>query len=113
VYAVAQLVEALRYKPEGRGFDSRWSHYGPGIESASDRNGYQEYFLGGIGGRCEGLITLPPSCADCFEIWEPQTPVTLRASPDLYWDCFTFFLYIGFYIHTSAGLHVSADVAEG
>ena len=25
-YAVAQLVKALRYKPEGRGFDSRWSH---------------------------------------------------------------------------------------
>jgi hypothetical protein len=25
-YAVAQLVEALRYKPEGRGFDFRWSH---------------------------------------------------------------------------------------
>ena len=25
-YAVVQLVEALRYKPEGRGFDSRWSH---------------------------------------------------------------------------------------
>ena len=24
-YAVAQLVEALRYKPEGRWFDSRWS----------------------------------------------------------------------------------------
>jgi hypothetical protein len=23
-YAVAQLAEALRYKPEGRGFDSRW-----------------------------------------------------------------------------------------
>jgi hypothetical protein len=23
-YAVAQFVEALRYKPEGRGFDSRW-----------------------------------------------------------------------------------------
>jgi hypothetical protein len=23
-YAVAQLVEALRYKPIGRGFDSRW-----------------------------------------------------------------------------------------
>jgi hypothetical protein len=22
--AVAQLVQALRYKPEGRGFDSRW-----------------------------------------------------------------------------------------
>ena len=25
-YAVAQLVEALRYKSEGRGFDSRWGH---------------------------------------------------------------------------------------
>jgi hypothetical protein len=24
--AVAQLIEALRYKPEGRGFDSRWCH---------------------------------------------------------------------------------------
>jgi hypothetical protein len=23
---VAQLVEALRYKPEGSGFDSRWCH---------------------------------------------------------------------------------------
>jgi hypothetical protein len=27
VHAVAQLVEALRYKPEGRGFDSRWFHW--------------------------------------------------------------------------------------
>ena len=25
-------------------------------------------------GRCVGLTTLPPSCADCLEIWEPQTP---------------------------------------
>jgi hypothetical protein len=24
---VAQLVEALRYKPEGRGFYSRWCHW--------------------------------------------------------------------------------------
>jgi hypothetical protein len=24
VHAVSQLVEALRYKPEGRGFDFRW-----------------------------------------------------------------------------------------
>jgi hypothetical protein len=23
-YAIAQLVEALRYKPKGGGFDSRW-----------------------------------------------------------------------------------------
>jgi len=26
-HAVAQLVEALRYKPEGRGFDARWCHW--------------------------------------------------------------------------------------
>jgi len=26
-HTVAQLVEALRYKPEGRGFDSRWCHW--------------------------------------------------------------------------------------
>ena len=25
-HAVAQLVEALRYKPKGRGLDSRWCH---------------------------------------------------------------------------------------
>jgi hypothetical protein len=51
------LVEAMRYKPEGRGFDSRWSHwnfsvtysfwphYGSGVDSASNRNEYQESFL--------------------------------------------------------------------
>jgi hypothetical protein len=45
-YAVPQLVEALSYKPEGRGFDFRWSHRnfsvtlpfrshcGPGVDSA-------------------------------------------------------------------------------
>ena len=55
---MAQFVEALRYKPEGRGFDSRWCHwnflltqsfrphYGPGVDSTSNRNEYQEYFLG-------------------------------------------------------------------
>jgi hypothetical protein len=26
-FTVAQLVEALRYKPEGRGFDSRGCHW--------------------------------------------------------------------------------------
>ena len=26
-HAVAQLVEALRYMPEGREFDSRWCHW--------------------------------------------------------------------------------------
>ena len=52
-HAVAQLLEALHYKPEGRGLDSR-PHYGPGVDSASNRNEYREYFLGGKGGRCVG-----------------------------------------------------------
>jgi hypothetical protein len=33
----------------------------------------------GKGGRCVGLTTLPPSCADCLKIWEPQTTGTVRA----------------------------------
>jgi len=39
------------------------SHHGPGVDSASNRNEYQEYFLGGKGGWCVGLTNLPPSCA--------------------------------------------------
>jgi len=30
------------------------SHYGPGVDSTSDRNEYQEYLLGVKSGRCEG-----------------------------------------------------------
>jgi hypothetical protein len=33
----------------------------------------------GKGGRCVRLTTLPPSCAECLEIWEPHTPGTLTA----------------------------------
>ena len=39
------------------------SHYGPGVDSAFNRNDYQEYFHGCKGGRCVRLTTLPPSCA--------------------------------------------------
>jgi len=48
-----------------------------GLDSAPNRNKYQEYVLGGKGGRCVGLTTLPLSCADCLEIWEPQPHGTL------------------------------------
>ena len=52
------VVKAPSYKPAGRGFDSRWcrwnysvtksfqSHYDPGVDSASNINEYQVYFLG-------------------------------------------------------------------
>ena len=39
------------------------SHYGSGVDSASNRNEYQEYFVGSKGGRCVRLINLPLSCA--------------------------------------------------
>jgi len=42
------------------------------VDSASKRNECQEYFLGGKGGQCVGMTTLPPSCANCLEIWESQ-----------------------------------------
>jgi hypothetical protein len=61
-----QSIEALRHKPQGRRFDSRWCHwnfsltlsfrphYGPGVDSASNRNEYQEFFLGGGGVKAAG-----------------------------------------------------------
>jgi len=64
---------------------------GPWFDSASKRNKYQEYFLGGKGGRCVGLTTVPPSCADRLEIWVPQPPETPRPCPGLSWDCFTLY----------------------
>jgi len=30
-----------------------------------------------------GQTNLAPSCADCFEIWDPPPPGTLRACPGL------------------------------
>ena len=57
--------------------------YGPGVDSVSNRNKYQEYNFGGKGGRCGGLTNLPPSCDDCIDIWEPQSTGTLRAFPVL------------------------------
>ena len=40
-------------------------------------------FPGGKGGRCVGLTTLPPSCAECLKIWESQPLGTLRVCPGL------------------------------
>jgi hypothetical protein len=49
---------------------------------------------GGKGGQCLGL-TLPPSCVNYHEIWQPQTHGNLKACPVIYrchltllaWDC--------------------------
>ena len=53
-----KVVKVLCYKSEGRWFDVRWCHwnfsptqsfrsrYDPGVDSVSNRNEYQEHFLG-------------------------------------------------------------------
>ena len=61
-----------------------------GLDSASNRNVYQENILRSKGGRCLGLTTLLLSCADYHESWEPQPSGALRDCPGLYRDCFTF-----------------------
>ena len=56
------MFVALRYKPKGRGFDSRWCH---SVDSASKRNekGKSKFTLGKAmkvqkGSRCVGLLFL-------------------------------------------------------
>jgi len=70
---------------EGCRFDSQWCHWNfsltiffalwltQPLTEMSTRN----ISCGDKGGRCVGLTTLPPSCAQCLEIWEPQPPGTL------------------------------------
>jgi hypothetical protein len=81
-HMVAHFVEALHHKLEGHGFHSCGVNgIFHGHNPFGYRNYYQEDFLGAIGCRCVGLTTLPPACADCPEIWEPQTSGNLTACP--------------------------------
>jgi hypothetical protein len=81
---VTQLVEALRYKPEGSRFDSHWgslgflidlslrSHYGPGIDPASNRNDGVK--ASGAQGRQTYHLNVP----NVYKFWESQPPGALR-----------------------------------
>jgi hypothetical protein len=53
------------------------------LTGKSTRNIFWGGGEGGKGGRRLGLTTLPHSCADFLEIWEPQPPGTLWAYPGL------------------------------
>ena len=75
---MAQLVKALRYKPEGRVFDC-------------NRNEYQEYFLGGEGGRCVGLKPYHLHVSIVLKSGSLSLLELSLASPGLNMDCFTFY----------------------
>ena len=71
------FVEVLCLKLEGLGFDSLgfFIDLKPfrrtvalRVDSASNRNEYKEYLLGGKRGRHIGLITLPPSYDNSLEV---------------------------------------------
>ena len=71
------VVKALRYKLEGPGIDSRrwrlefilWA-----LTFLDSKNEYQN-IPGSKGGRCVGVTTLPPSCAESLEPCRPHRPV--------------------------------------
>jgi len=79
---VVHSVDALRYKPENRVFDFGIFHsHKPFIRTIALRStqSLAEMSTRNVpGGRCVGLTTLPPSCADCLEICEPQPPRTVQ-----------------------------------
>jgi hypothetical protein len=93
---VALLVEALRYKPKGYGFDSRGWYWNSSLTSGSTMALVLTQPLtemstrnislwvggggGGKGGRGVGGKTLSPSCANCLKICglnflQPPRPV--------------------------------------
>ena len=81
VHWSSQCLRILCFQQQRKQFGNNGEHiYGPGVDSASNRNEYQEYFLGGKGGRCVRLTTLPPSCAVVtksgnLDFLEPSGPV--------------------------------------
>jgi hypothetical protein len=78
---MAQFVEALRYKPEGRGSDFKLYYWDlcsfnfdcvPGVYATS-KNIVPGISPGETGSRCVELTTLPPSLAECLEILQVST----------------------------------------
>jgi len=70
------------------------------------------YISWGKGGRCVGLTTLPPSCADSLEIWEPDPPGTLKVCPGTWYEeyimiCFSALCWFKIWNVTIHGVNIT------
>jgi len=62
-------------------FDFNFSGRTAALRSAQKyRNEYKVYLLEGTVGRCVGLTTLSPSCAECLEILSASTSCSPKGS---------------------------------
>jgi len=96
-----QLVEALRYTPEGHGVVSFGFFTGsifpaalePGINSTCNWNEHQDYPLGvkSVGTYSWQLCHFHVPIVS--KLWKPRPSRALRACPSLYGVCFTFTLF--------------------
>ena len=94
------VVKALRYKSEGPGIDSKLGIYSvaadislcPEVDSAS-KNEYQD-IPRGKGGQCVRVTTLPPSCAECLEIWDLNRPEPSRPHRPVIGIALPFYIHV-------------------
>ena len=120
-YVVAQLVEALSYKPEGRRFDYQWKLFidnpsGGTVVLGSTQSLTEMNITDGSwgkGSRCVELTTWSPSCAKCLEIlgasnsWSPKgLSTTVVDSFALIHTYIYIYIYIYIYKHTRARIYL-------
>jgi len=93
------------------------SHYCLGVDSASNRNEYQEHFLGVRGGRCVRLTTLPPFWAIVMKsgnlnFLEPSGPLQAcdwTALPFIYIYIYIYSLYFAICVDLNV-MHLEAEL---
>jgi hypothetical protein len=95
-----KLIKSCRAEEKEKYFQL---HSGSGVDTASNRNEYQKYFLEGKCGRCVGLTTLPSSCADCLKNLQASTCCDSQglSRPVRGW----LYLYLFWHLYGQAGLH--------
>jgi len=77
-HGLEDLVEAPCCTPEGRGC-FHWPNSSDGTKALGSTQPLTELSTRGKRGRCVGLTTLPPSCAECLEILEASTSLSPKS----------------------------------